>query len=72
MWNYVGSYLVYHINKVLGIVTRKLFNHLDLIVILEHFRDQRDLIVCGKSMISQLFPDSTFTMREKAVKLVNT
>ena len=71
MWNRVGTYLVYHINKVLGIVTRNLFNHLDLIVIQEHFRDQRDPIVCGKSMISQLFPDWTFTAREKAVKLVN-
>ena len=72
MWNRVGSYLVYHINKVLGIITRKLFNHLDLIVILKHFHDQRDLIMCGKSMISQLFPDWMFTTRKKAVKLVNT
>jgi hypothetical protein len=45
-----GTYLVYHVDKGLGIVSTEISNRLDLIMIQEDGRYQRDAIMCGKAV----------------------
>lgn len=50
------TYLVYNVDERLGIVPREIFDHLDLIIIRENFRNQSDTFVHGKSIADQFFP----------------
>jgi hypothetical protein len=47
------AYLVYHVDKGLGVVSTEISNHLDLIMIREDGRYQRDAITCGKGIADQ-------------------
>ena len=67
----MGVYLVYHINKVLGIVPSELPDPLDLVVIREDRCDQRDAAVYGKGMTGQLLPRWMFAGCEKIVNSAN-
>ena len=50
------TYLVYNVDERLGVVLREIFDHLDLIIIRENFRNQSDTFVYGKSIADQSFP----------------
>ena len=67
----MGIYLLYQIDKMLGIIPREVFDHLDLDIIRIDCLDQRDAVMSGEGMTDQLFPDRMFAAHEKAVKLIN-
>ena len=67
----MGIYLLYQIDRILGIIPREVFEHLDLDIIREDYRDQGDTVVGGEGITDQLFPDRMFAAHEKAVKLIN-
>jgi len=58
----LDSYLVYYINKFLGIIPRELSDHFNLVVVREDLRDQRLALVRGEGIVDQLFPDRVFAM----------
>jgi hypothetical protein len=58
-----GTYHVYHVDKVLGIIPREIFNRLDLIMIQEGSRYQRVALMRGKCVAEQLFPGWNVTSR---------
>ena len=66
-----GTYPLYQIDKVLGIIPRKVFDHPDLDIVREDHRDQRDAVVDCEGIIDQLFPDWMFTAQDKSVKLMD-
>jgi hypothetical protein len=45
-----STYLIYCIDNILGIVPREIFSHLDVIVVRENCRDQRDALVRGEGI----------------------
>ena len=67
MW----AYLVYDINKVLGVVAREVFNHLNLVVVREDGRDQRDAFIRGEGVTNQSFPGWAPTGDSRMAKLIN-
>ena len=48
----VSIYLIYHVDIVLSIVPRERFNRIDLIIIREDIRNQRDAFGRGEGMPS--------------------
>ena len=42
-------YLIHRIDECLSIVANEALNHLNLIVIREHFCDESDVLICGES-----------------------
>ena len=66
-----GGHLVYHIDKVLGIVPRELSDPPDLIAIREDCSNQRDAAVYGKGITNQLFPRWMFAGCKKIVDSTN-
>lgn len=66
-----GTYIVYRVNKVLGVVPGEMFDNLDLIIIRENRRNQRDPFVCGKSVAYQPPPGWIIAVHEKAAGLTN-
>ena len=67
----MGTHLVDHIDKRLGIVPRQVFDHLDLIMIRKYCRDQTCALVRDEGMADQPLPGCVFTVHEEAVKLTN-
>ena len=67
----MGACLVYYINKDLRIVSGELSNRLDLVVVQEDRRDQRDTLIHGKGMTDQPFPGRDFAVHEEPVKLTS-
>jgi len=65
----VDAHLVHRINESLGIVSREISDHLNLITIGEDGCQQRDALVCGKGVADQLFPGWRVTTVEDTVKL---
>ena len=63
----MGTYPLNKIDKVLGIIPRKAFDHLDLDLVQEDFCDQRDAVVGGESIdiADQLLPDRVFAAHKK-------
>ena len=51
-----GTYLVYYIDKCLGIVPRQTSNYLNLIIVREDCSDQRDSLVYPKARCDESFP----------------
>ena len=67
----MATYHVYCVDEGLRIVPRELSGHLNLIVVREDHRDQRDALVRGEGMTDQLFPGRDFTAYEEPVKFTN-
>ena len=65
------AYLVYHVDKGLGITSGEVIEHLDLVIVSEDGCHQRDALVCGKVMTNQQFPGWDVTVHENAIKSVN-
>jgi len=67
----MDTYLVYHVNEDLGIITREISDHLDLLMVREDGRYQRDALVRGKGRADQPFPAwrVTITTHNHTVKL---
>ena len=66
--NCVRTYLVHNIDEALGIVPGELSDCLDLILVQEYRRDQKDALVCGERMTDQPFPGWKVTTREDTVR----
>ena len=66
------TYLIYHIDKDLGIISGEVPHHLSLISVGKDCRDQRDAFICGDRLADQPFPGWIFTVHNEAVKLTNT
>jgi len=62
-------YLVHCIEEGLGDFSREAPDHLDLILVREYRRDQRDALVCGEGTLDQLFPGWKSTAHREPVKL---
>ena len=58
-----GTYRVYHIDKVLGIIPGEIFDRPDLIMIQEGSHYQRAALMRGKCVAEQLFPGWKVTSR---------
>jgi hypothetical protein len=71
MKSHVETNLIYHINKLLGIVPDKIFDHLDLNIVRKDCCDQRDALGHGESVTDQPFPGWIFAAHEKAVESTN-
>ena len=67
----MGTHLLYQINKILGIISREVFDHLNLDVVRINCLYQRDAVMRGEGAADQLFPDRVSAAHEKAVKLIN-
>jgi len=67
----VRTCLVYDIDKVLGIVAREVFDHLNLVAVREDSRDQGDAFVRGEGIADQPIPGWKSTARKKTVKSIN-
>ena len=67
----MATYHVYRINKGLCIVPRELPGHLNLVVVREDRRDQRDTLIRCECMTDQPFPGWDFTVHEEPVKLTS-
>jgi len=65
------AYLVYDIDKVLGIVSREVLDHLNLVAVREDTRDKGNSFVRGEGMADQPFPGWTPAARKKTVKSMN-
>ena len=66
-----GAHLIYGINKSLRINPRELSNCINLIVVQENRRDQRDALVHGEGVTDQPFPGWDFAAHEEAVELTD-
>jgi hypothetical protein len=67
----VETHLVYYVDNVLGILSRKTFDHFNFIIVREDRRYQRDPLPCGKRIADQTFPGWRATTHVGAVKLTN-
>jgi len=67
----VQTYIVYHIDKALRIITSEAFDHLDLVTFREDGRYQRDAVVYGRGIADQPFPGWGDTAHGKTIKLPN-
>jgi hypothetical protein len=67
----VETYLIYYVDKVLGILSREMFDCLDLVIIREDGNYQRDALVCGEGIADQSLPGWRVTADEDTVKLMN-
>jgi len=65
----VRAYLVYDVDKVLGVVAGEMFDHLHLVAVREDSRDQGDAFVYIEGMADQPFPGWKPTARKKTVEL---
>jgi len=65
----VGTYIIYPIDKGLGITPREAFDHLNLVIIQEYCRNQRCALVPGGGLVGQLLPDWLFATYKKTVRL---
>lgn len=65
------TYLGYHINKDLGVVSRQVPDHLNLIAIREDPCNQGNSLVRGEGTANQPFPCWAFTSNEKTVESTN-
>ena len=63
--------LVQHINEGLGVISRKIFDHLNLTMIQEDHRDQGDALIHSEGITDQPFPGWGLTAHEEAVELMN-
>ena len=63
--------LVQHIDESLGIFSREISDHLNLIVVQKDCHDQRDPLIYGGGMTDQPFPGWDLTAHEEAVELTN-
>ena len=63
--------LIYCIDEGLGIISREVFDHLDLIGVREDGRYQTNTLVYGKGISDQPFPSGNVTTREDTVKLTD-
>ena len=59
------TYLVYHIDKGLGIVSGKMLDHLNLIIVQEDCCDQGNALFCGEGTADQPFPGWILAGHEK-------
>lgn len=65
----MGSYLIYRVDKGLGVVFGETNDNLDLIGIREDGRYQKSAIVRGKLVADQTFPGGKVASHKNAVKL---
>ena len=65
----MDAHLVHRINESLGIISREMSNHLNLITVGEDGRQQRGALVRGKGVADQLFPGWRVTTTDDTVKL---
>ena len=65
----MNTYLVYHVNKGLGIISREMSDHLNLITVREDGRYQRSAFVHRKGIADQPFPSGKIATHEDTVKL---
>ena len=50
---YCRAYLIYHVNKNLGVASREVFHHRDRIIVQEDCPDKRDTLRCGEGVADQ-------------------
>jgi len=62
------TYLEHGIDEGLGVVPRKVSNHLNLVTVGEIFHDQRDALI-RTGVVDQLLPDWAFATHEEAAGL---
>ena len=68
----MNAYLIYHVDKGLGIDSVEMPDYLGLITVRNNGFDQRDTLVNGKGGTDQLFPGwGARTVHEKTVRLTN-
>ena len=68
----MGIYLIYRVNEYLGIITKEISNHLDLVVVREDGCYERGALMRGKGVASQPFPGRGVTAHDYAVKQMDT
>ena len=68
----MNAYLIYHVDKGLGIDSVEMSDYLGLITVRNNGLDQRDTPVSGKGRADQLFPGwGARTVHEKTVRPTN-
>jgi len=65
----VETYLVYHVDKSLGVVPAEISDHSNFMMVREDGCDQRDALACGEGMVDQPFPCWLFTAHQGVARL---
>ena len=66
------SYLVYHVDKGLSVVSAEALYYLDLVRVGEGGRQQKYAFIRGEGMVDELFPGwGARTAHEKTIRLKN-
>jgi hypothetical protein len=67
----VETYLVDYVDKVLGILSREMYDRFNLVIAREDGRYQRDALMGREGIIDQSFPCWRDTTRKDTVKPTN-
>jgi hypothetical protein len=67
----VETYLVDHVHKFLGILSREMFDRLSLVIVREDGRYQIVELMRREGIVDQPFPGWRDTTHENTVKLMN-